>query len=358
MSHNARESTTANCWNRPTPRVQSTPQARAAWPLKILTVVYIRGFKMLEIAKLLVSFLSGGMAGAFVTEWFRRRRGRVQSIPLIERVNRLVNPALEGVTLARRSSADSPLEELKNLREYQLTMRNDSSIHLKDAEVQFDFPAEDVSGVASRPTLSNTPLESVNAIATPPWGKAFKWTIPHLPAGDSVEFTFRAVDPSSEKYEAALYGSVGVVLQKVVGEPPPKKTYTLPIALSSLLFGFLAVLFWALATGRIQSGSGERVTAIKLAGCDLRVVSFYDPYGTRTNSPVRIKHRIFDVGAKDCLIQSEAMNLTTPVTIKPGDVFERERISESLPQLVDIEISVGATSTSLTKTTVPLFVER
>jgi hypothetical protein len=150
---------------------------------------------MLEIAKLLLSFLGGGLAGALVTEWFRRRRSRVQSIQLIERVNRVVNPELEGITLARRSSADSPLEELKNLREYQLTLRNSSSVHLQDAEVQFEFPADDVAGVPSRPTLSKTPLVSVTAIATPPWRKAFKWIIPHLPSGDSVEFTLSCGRP-------------------------------------------------------------------------------------------------------------------------------------------------------------------
>lgn len=98
--------------------------------------------------------------------------------------------------------------------------------------------------------------------------------------------------------------------------------------------------------------------AVKLAKCDLRVVSFYDPYGQKLNSPWRVKHRILDVGTQDCLIQSEKLNLTTPVTIKPGDIFERESITESMPQLVDVEISVGATGISLTKTTVPLYIAR
>ena len=226
---------------------------------------------MLEIAKLVVTFLSGGFAGALLTEWFRRRGSRVQSIPLIERVNRLVNPELEGITLARRSSTDSPLEELKNLREYQLTMRNDSSIHLQDADVQFDFPADDVVGVASRPRVSKTALVAVSAIATPPWRKAFRWTIPHLPTGDSVEFTFRAVDPSSESYEAALYRSQGVVLGKIVGEPPPKKRYAGAIVAFSLLFSLFGLLLWAVFTGRPVSGRGEKLTTINLAGCDLRV---------------------------------------------------------------------------------------
>ena len=105
-----------------------------------------------------------------------------------------------------------------------------------------------------------------------------------------------------------------------------------------------------------RSTSGEKLTTIKLEGCDLRVVSFFDVFGQRFNSPWRIKHRIFDVGTQDCLIQSEKMNLPRPVTIKSGEVFEREGISESVPKLVDIEILVGAASTALTKTTVPLYV--
>jgi hypothetical protein len=314
--------------------------------------------QMLEIAKILISFLSGGLAGALVTEWFRRRRSRVQSIPLIERVNRVVNPELEGVTLARRSSADSPLEELKNLREYQLTMRNVSSIHLQDADVQFEFPADDVSGVASRPTLSKTPLVPVNAIATPPWRKAFRWTIPHLPSGDSVEFTFRAVDPSSESYEAALYRSEGVVLQKIVGEPPPRRGHAAGILAASSALFLAALLLWLVFTGRLVAGSGEKLTTIKLAGCDLQVASFYDGYGQNFNSPWRIRHQIFDVGPQDCQIQSERMNLTTPMIIKRGDVFERERISERVPELVDVEISVGATGVPSAKTTVRLYMAR
>jgi hypothetical protein len=41
---------------------------------------------MLELAKILAGIIGGGLAGAFITEWFRRRRGKVQSVQLIERV--------------------------------------------------------------------------------------------------------------------------------------------------------------------------------------------------------------------------------------------------------------------------------
>lgn len=300
------------------------------------------------------------IVGAFLNEWFRRRRDRLQAIPLIERVNRLVSPELEGITLARvvPNSKSRQLEEVKNLREYQLTMRNTSSIHLHDAEVQFEFPAHDVEAVAERPAKSKTPLQQVSSTATPPWKKAIRWRIPHLPSGDSVEFTFQAVDPSSDKYEAALYQCAGVVLERIAGEPPPKKGMALfGLSLGVVMSCILVFLLgWQMLTGRLTPG--EKLVAIKASGCDLQVVSLTDPYGQNLTSPFRIKYRIFNIGAQNCVIQSERINLASPLTIKPGEIVEREQLSESAPKLNDVEISVGANSTSLTTTTVRLYVGR
>jgi hypothetical protein len=111
---------------------------------------------MLEALKIIASLLGGGLAGVFVNEWLRRRREKVQRVQLIERVNRPVS-ALEGFTVAR-PSADGALVEVKDVREYQLTMRNSTSTHLVDVEVQFDFPASDVQALVSLPAMSRTPL--------------------------------------------------------------------------------------------------------------------------------------------------------------------------------------------------------
>ena len=320
---------------------------------------------MLEVVKILVPLLTGGLAVALFNEWLRRKRTRVQPIPLIERVNRLVGPEIKGFTLARvvDSSANRQLEEVKGLREYQLTMRNGSSIHLRDAEVQFEFPADDVEAWASRPTLSKTALVLVDALASEPWKKAFRWRIPHFPIGDTVEFTFRAVDPSSEKYEAALYHPDGVVLERVVGEPPPKRVWTsarvaIFVLLMSAFTVLVVALIWGTLTGRLPGTSGERLTTLKLAGCDLRIVSVFDVYGSQYNSPWRIKQRVFNVGTQNCEIQSEQIALSGPVTVKPSDIFENESISESSPKLVDVEILVGVNPTFLSKATIPLYVER
>jgi hypothetical protein len=77
------------------------------------------GSQMLEFAKLLASFL-GGCLATILAEWFRRRRNRVQNVLLIERVNRIVSPELEGLTLARTVGVppNHRLEEVKDLREY------------------------------------------------------------------------------------------------------------------------------------------------------------------------------------------------------------------------------------------------
>jgi hypothetical protein len=112
---------------------------------------------MLEFFKILASFLGGGLAGAIFNEWFRRHREKVQRIQLVERVNRLIDP-LEGFTLARvTSGGDGGLKEVRDVREYQLTMRNSTSTHLQNAEVQFEFPSDDVQALVSRPALSRMP---------------------------------------------------------------------------------------------------------------------------------------------------------------------------------------------------------
>src|SRR6185503_12011723 len=104
------------------------------------------------------------------------------------------------------------LEELTNLREYQLTLRNTATIYLQDVEIQFEFPTEDVEAWASRPALSKTAPVLVDAVIADPWKKGFRWRIPHLPSSDSVEFSFRAVNPPSDDYEAALYKTERVIL--------------------------------------------------------------------------------------------------------------------------------------------------
>lgn len=115
---------------------------------------------LIEVLKLFAAIVGGGLAGAFVNEFWRRRNSRLQTIPLIERLNRVVDPKIGGITLARvtttSGTGEQTLTELRNLREYQFTLKNTSSVHLQNVEIQFEFPAEDVEAWAERPALSRT----------------------------------------------------------------------------------------------------------------------------------------------------------------------------------------------------------
>jgi len=210
-----------------------------------------------QVVPLLVALLGGGAMGALITEWFRRRRARTSAIPLIERVNR--NPVaseLKGIKLFRLSTdPDGPPIEIKNIREYQLTLRNSSSRDLRGAEIQFEFSSEDVEPWVSRPALSKTALKRVEGVPTEPWKKAMRWQIPQFPPKDSIEFNFQVVDPVTEKYEVALYNADNIVLRRNEGEPLEKSFLTSPntIAIATATFGlcFLLLLSFGEVIGRL-----------------------------------------------------------------------------------------------------------
>lgn len=122
--------------------------------------------------------------------------------------------------------------------------------------------------------ISKTALTQVETTPTPPWGKAFRWKISHLPSGDSVESSFQAIDPSSSEVEAALYHSQGVVLEKVIGEPAPPKTNPW-IYVGAFGGGIvLAIGIWLFGRQSLADVlRNERATAVNAGGCKLSVKS-------------------------------------------------------------------------------------
>jgi len=248
------------------------------------------------------------------------------------------------------------LKAVTDLREYQLTMRNSTSTHLQSAEVQFEFPSDDVQALVSLPALSRISLAPLDAPTTP--GKRiFRWRVPHFPAGDSVEFTFRAVAPSSEKYEYSL-NYVGVIFEMIVGEPPPARKSFLHNSLPIVLFGVMLTILVLVAlqvSGKLQQNSGEKLTSVQTGGCNLQIVSIFEVYGQHFDSPWHIKHRIVNIGTQDCVIQSQALNLGNPAIVKSGDTLDREHLSESAPKLLDAVISIGATEASRETTSIPIY---
>jgi hypothetical protein len=296
---------------------------------------------------------------------YRRKHARLQRIPLVERANRVVNPNLRGgITLARvvndpvGDPAHRQLVELSNLREYQLSLRNTSTVHLQDVEIQFEFPAEDVQEYTSpRTTLSKTALIRVDVL--PPdavtFPTVFRWRIPQLPSGDSVEFTFQAANPRSEDYEAALYKNDRVIVEKVKGEPVPIKSVRDKTWLVFPLAVVIAVVLWLTLTWLGVGRPVDELTVVKEAGCDLRVVSSFNRYEQESNTRV-IQNRIFNAG-QTCVVKSDQLDPKGPFTIGAGDTVTRERLVQSRPKLVQTEVFVGVSNATLTKTFVPLYAE-
>jgi hypothetical protein len=100
--------------------------------------------------------------------------------------------------------------------------------------------------------------------------------------------------------------------------------------------------------GRI---AGDNFAIANVAGCDLQVVSSYEAYGQNFHSFWHIKHRLFNIGSKDCVIQSQTLNLETPTVIKAGETLDREQIFEHAPKLFDAVIAIGAAGSPRQTTT-------
>ena len=301
---------------------------------------------LLEILKFFGTLLGGGLAGAILNEWLRRRNLRVQSIPLVERVNRLVSPQVEGLTLARvtEDGGERRLEEVSNVREYQFSLRNTSTIHLQNVEVQFEFPANDVEAWAERPSLSKTTPISVDPQLAEPWIKGYRWRIPQLPASDSIEFTFRAVNPSSDKYEVALYNSDRVVVEKssdrgAKGEP---KSVSLSTALNYLFA--ISILSSATFLSDIILGSGKKFSSIHDAGCTLSVETSYGQVEASPlfwQGPWRVDYRVMNYGLQPCVVRTGLLG-STSVTLDPGLDSSRTVFSKTRPHLATLTFTLGA----------------
>ncbi len=111
-------------------------------------------------------------------------------------------------------------------------------------------------------------------------------------------------------------------------------------------------------SGRLVNSSGEKFNTVREGGCELRVISLYDQYGTQFNSPWRIKDRIFNTGPNSCVIQSTEINPKGPVTISGGEVFEKEWIVERVPIPKTIQFSAGVAGAVASTSSVTVYGEQ
>lgn len=307
---------------------------------------------------ILASLIGGGACGALITQWFQRRRSRIQPIPLIERVNRLVSPDLKGFFLARYvgGGPNPRVEEIKKVREYQFTLRNSSLVHLHDAEVQFEFPSEDVEGRAERTARSRTTPVEVQTGVSSPWKIGFRWRIPEFPPGDSIDFTFRAVDPPSDDYEVALYDGGQVVIEKSKVEPTSTRKFGLSLALNFLIvlsaveIGSVVKSFvkgTTVVPGRdntTSSFSVDRVTIVDWAGCSLDFTSStprLNPFGPTDQGLWQLTVKVLNMRSQKCFVQIGRSN-SVPVALGPGDSrYLLTTYSRAKPREAQLEVLFG-----------------
>lgn len=332
------------------------------------------------------TLVGGGAGGAIIaaalTEWIRGRRGRLQRVQLIERVNRLVEPT-EGFALARlveeRPKGKKQWVPVEGVREYQFTLRNTTSVHLKDLEIQFEFPVAQVEGLATRPVLSRTALEVVAPAVSEPWKSGHRWKIPYLPPKDSVEFTFKSVNCPSEEYEAALLNADRVVIQKMHGEPAQGEvtgqaaTSVVLVLLLMLSLGFCGYLLLRNERSALapkdemaaqaeedkasQAPVGEEAKALKDegfgqvgariggAGCEFTVESSYNATLKDTEGGPKKPWQIFDyitnTGKQKCVYQLPGREIRT---LKPSNGQQYFGYSDAKPKLTEIQIRFGLKS--------------
>jgi hypothetical protein len=320
---------------------------------------------LVDLLKMLIPFLSGGVAGAFMNELFRRWNSRAQSIPLIERVNRPLRSELKGFALTKvvDEGGVRRFEEISQVREYQFTLRNTSNVHLHNAEIQFEFPTEDVEGWAERPVRSKTIPIPADALVTEPWKRGFRWRIPELPSTDSVEFTFRAVDAPSDEYEVALYGSGQVVVEKSKGEPKVGGAQTETIGLGFIRSAFMSIPTLLVVVGMwfvVSANHTDKVTNVSSAGCSLNFTASvrqvqYSMWPWQ--GPWHLYLEVLNVGDQRCFV-GLSKGLSDHVPIDPGGSSSLEQgYSTTKPKLSDRGVFFGLDSPT-NEASVKLYVGR
>jgi len=306
----------------------------------------------------ILTFLAG-LASGLLVEWMRRRAARIQIIPLVVRMNRLVQADIAGFTLARVTGPGSPPEIITDLREYQFTLKNTSNVHLQDAEIQFEFPAQEVQALTERPTRSNTSL--VQITCDPPGDTSvFRWRIPQFPATDSVDFTFRAIKATSDKFEVSLYKSDRVVVRSSIGEPSSDVNNVL-LHVGSGFATVLAMAFIGASIGAFfSSGYDSSTQVVTQAGCTLKVSSTVFASHTHAfwpaSGPWEITHSIENFGAGDCTINDPA--LFPNVDIAPGRAASARVLSIDKPKLADRDVMLGNKATAMQAANIRLYSAR
>jgi hypothetical protein len=252
---------------------------------------------------------------------------------------------------------------VEGVREYEFTLRNSTDLHLKALEIQFEFPANEVEGVATRPVISKTALQPVAPVVSEPWTGGHRWTIPYFPPGDSIEFSFKAVNSTSEDCEVALFNTDRVVIQRVHGEPPQSgdawwrasigmATAALAAALGFFgsTFFFNRILHTRFVPAVVESKISDRDTSfgkyaqeVESGECKFLIESVYEAQlkaqdGTWIG-PWRVTRRATNVSKRNCFVELPG---TTGKVIEPDFSSSTTEYSDHLPEPAEVKVGIGS----------------
>jgi hypothetical protein len=117
----------------------------------------------------------------------------------------------------------------------------------------------------------------------------------------------------------------------------------------------VAVVLWVTLSWLGVMSPVDKLSVVREAGCNLRIVSSFSRYEQDSNTRI-IQNRIFNAG-QSCVVKSDQLDPKGSFTIGAGDTVTRESLAQSRPKLVQTEVFVGATGTTLKKTLIPLYAE-
>lgn len=209
----------------------------------------------------MASLLGGGACGAFINEYFRKKRTLTQVVPLLERINRDPLESNESGVRYCREQANGQLTKIERLRQFQMTLHNTTEQDLEGATILFEFSCEGVEAWSSatqtgRHYVAKMPeATDPSHRAFPRQGKTFvQWQFTQFSSGDSIDFSVLAFEPKATTFEASIYGKPNIQIKKIaynqqsIETPEPQLSLVAVIAL--VVFCLILVAFTAWASFR------------------------------------------------------------------------------------------------------------
>lgn len=286
--------------------------------------------------ELVSTVLSGVITAMVVLALTAAIRNRRFEVHLIERANRTL-PAEEGFAIGRvlEDGSDLRLQPIGKAREYQITLRNTSLQKIDGAEIQFGFSAKGVLAGVPRTTQEGKPLLKLDPYPDDNYEVSRRYQV-SLSQGDSIEFTFQAIEANSNStdYGVALY-KTNAKLKRQLGERPATEAYyrAAVVGLSAAILGALAVL-------AIPGSGSTGWQKLETGGCKVAVLSAFQQYQYQTfpwRGPWIVHYQFYNYGPQ-CIVSSAVLFDGSDQFMGPLQTTEWTKNAPNRPALRSTEV--------------------